>query len=82
MIIKEMSEYERPREKMLRKGKEALSSVELLAILLRTGTKEKTALGVADELLAMSEDGLLFLAQCSIEELGQIKGVGTAKACQ
>lgn len=58
MRIRELPSGERPREKMQRHGSAALSSGELLAILLRTGTREKTALALAEELLAMDPGGL------------------------
>lgn len=80
MIIREMPTNERPREKMLREGKDALSNGELIAILLGTGTREKTAIRLADELLTLDDKGLIFLQECSIEEIKSIKGVGLAKA--
>ena len=82
MSIKNMPDGERPREKMLYQGKESLSNSELLAILLRTGTQEKSALELANDILSVSGDGLIHLADCSIEELTSVKGMGTAKACQ
>lgn len=71
---------ERPREKMLKLGAESLSDAELLAILLRTGTVEKSALTIGRELTA---DGGLYRKLAgirNIHELMQIKGLGTAKA--
>ncbi|MGI6737652.1 MAG: RadC family protein [Anaerovoracaceae bacterium] len=82
MRIRELPSGERPREKMQRHGSAALSSGELLAILLRTGTREKTALALAEELLAMDPGGLRHLANCTIEELSRLHGIGPAKACQ
>lgn len=82
MNMKRLPLEERPREKLLFNGKEALSSAELLAILLRTGTKEKSVLEIAQEILALDENGILFLEECSPEELSKIKGLGGAKACQ
>ncbi len=82
MKIKGLPKEERPREKLLFYGKESLSTAELLAILLRTGTKEKSALEIAQDVLAMHESGILYLENCSPEELAGIKGMGTAKACQ
>lgn len=82
MQIRNLPQEERPREKMLFEGKEALSNAELLAILLRTGTKEKSAIEIAQEILAISQDGLLSLQTCTPEELSVINGVGIAKACQ
>lgn len=80
--MKNLASEERPREKMMYQGKEALSNTELLAILLRTGSREKSALTLAQELLSMNEDGLLYLHECSVEDLSQIKGMGAAKSCQ
>ncbi|MEA4922589.1 MAG: DNA repair protein RadC [Eubacteriaceae bacterium] len=82
MIMRDMPASERPREKMANCGSEALSNGELLAILIRTGTKEKTAVRLADDLLAMDRDGIIYLAECSLEELSAVKGIGPAKACQ
>lgn len=82
MKIQGLPNEERPREKLMYHGKEALSNGELLAILLRTGTKEKSALELASDILALDEDGILHLEDCSLEELASIKGMGNAKACQ
>lgn len=71
---------DRPREKMLRLGAAGLSNSELLAILIRTGTREQSALRIAEELTA--NDGLYQNIACaySIAELAKVKGLGTAKA--
>lgn len=82
MKIKGLPNEERPREKMIYQGKESLSNAELLAVLLRTGTREKSALELASDILSMNENGILHLEDCSMEELASIKGVGSAKACQ
>lgn len=82
MQIKGLPTEERPREKLLYQGKESLSNGELLAILLRSGTREKSALELASEIISMTEDGILYLEGCSPEELAGVKGIGTAKACQ
>lgn len=82
MNIKEMASCERPREKMIRYGEASLSNAELLALILRTGTKEKSAIRLAEEILSLDEKGLSFLCSCTIEEIAEIKGVGPAKACQ
>lgn len=82
MKIKELPTEERPREKMVARGKESLSNSELLAILLRNGTKDKTAIHVAEEILSMENDGIRNLQDVSIEELSRIKGMGEAKCCQ
>jgi DNA repair protein RadC len=78
--IKEYPEELRPREKLLFFGSESLSDQELLAILLRTGTKEKSALDLAQELLLAG--GFIYLTQVSMEELKGRKGIGLAKAAQ
>ncbi len=82
MRIKGMPQDERPREKMLYQGKEKLSNSELLAILLRSGFRDKSALELANDILSVSDEGLLYLEDCSLEELSSVKGIGTAKACQ
>ena len=82
MFIRELPLSERPREKMLSGGTAYLSNTELLAILLRTGTKDKSALHLAEEILSQENSGILFLSECSPEELASIKGIGPAKACQ
>ena len=80
--IKNMPISERPREKMLTYGCQSLSNAELLAIILSTGTKDRTAIDLARGILNMSNEGLRTLTNCTIEELMQIKGVGLAKASQ
>ena len=72
---------ELPRERLLQYGVDALSVSELLAILLVTGTKGKSVLDLADELLVKFRD-LNGLLDASIEELMEIKGIGLAKAIQ
>ena len=79
--IKELPLEERPRERLLKFGASALSNAELLAILIRTGTKSESALGLAYRLLA-HEQGLRFLTNTTVEELGAIHGIGIAKAAQ
>ena len=82
MFIKELPLSERPREKMLSRGASCLSNSELLAVLLRTGTKDKSALRLAEEILSLRNSGILFLSECTPEELAGVKGIGQAKACQ
>lgn len=72
---------ERPRERLLSKGPDALSDAHLLAILLRTGRRDFSAVQVALELLNRL-GGLSGLAACGIDELCTIPGVGPAKAAQ
>lgn len=80
--IKEMPEWERPREKLLKYGVHVLSNAELLAIILSTGTKEMSAIDLANNIINSSKEGLRRLANCTIEELSSIKGVGLAKSSQ
>lgn len=78
--MKDLAPDDRPREKMLEHGAEVLSNAELLAILINTGTKEKSALDIARDLT--SEEGLLnnLGLKRSPQELAKIKGLGPAKA--
>ncbi|MCR5312038.1 MAG: DNA repair protein RadC [Bacteroidaceae bacterium] len=78
--IKELSESERPREKLLLKGPEALTVPELLAIIIGGGTTDKTAVELMQEIMRDCEDKLMTLSKMTIEELMQYKGIGEAKA--
>ena len=77
--IKDMAAQDRPRERLVREGADALSNAELIAILLRTGLKGYSAIHIAQQLLAKfgTLDGL---ARAPLEELRQVKGVGRDKA--
>ena len=81
MIVKDLPAEERPRERLARYGAEALSSVELLAILLGSGTQNRPVLHLAAELLAHFKT-LDALADASLTELKAVKGIGSAKAIQ
>jgi DNA repair protein RadC len=78
--IKQWSKDDRPREKLLGKGAENLSNSELLAILIHNGTRQKTAVDVAKDVLKLGKDNLTELGKLSIKELMKIKGIGEAKA--
>lgn len=79
--LKDYPKNLKPRERLLAQGVEALSDVELLALLLSTGHSEQTALELAQEVLLLSpERSLKSLQGLGISELCQIKGMGTAKA--
>jgi len=81
LTLKEMPEQQRPRERLLHFGASSLSDIELLAILLRTGTKNASAIDLAKLLLAKFGD-LQGLLDASVEEMAKLKGIGTAKAVQ
>jgi DNA repair protein RadC len=81
MAITDWPEMERPREKLLKRGAEALSDAELLAIFLRTGVKGKTAVDLARELLKQF-DGLRNLLQADWQDFQHTKGLGIAKYAQ
>ena len=81
MKIRELCETERPREKMLIKGAAALSEAELLAVLLRSGTRECGAVDLANKLLSLAEGSLVRLFSMTLPDLKQISGIGSEKAC-
>lgn len=78
--IKQWAEDDRPREKMLLKGKSVLSDAELIAILLGSGTQSRSALDVAQDLLQSCDNCLDLLGKKSLSELQKVKGIGIAKA--
>jgi len=78
--LKTWSEDDRPREKLIQKGASSLSTAELLAIFLRTGTAELSALDLSRQILSEHDDNLANLAGISIDELTAYKGMGPAKA--
>ena len=82
--INQMPEEDRPYEKCLRLGAECLTDSELLAVLLRTGTKGSPSVEMAEEVLKLSKDreGLLGLHHLSLAQLQAVKGIGKVKAIQ
>ena len=78
--IKDWAKDDRPREKLLSKSPNALSDSELLAILIKAGTKQKNAVEVAKEVLSLGKNNLDQLGRVSIKNLMKIKGIGEAKA--
>ena len=80
MKLKELNKQERPREKMMARGANALTDVELLAILLRTGTSTRNVVDVARELLRTADDRLGSVAAMSLDRLRQVEGIGPSKA--
>jgi DNA repair protein RadC len=80
LVIKSWAEEDRPREKLLLKGKAALSDAELIAILINSGTPMLTAVDVAKSILAGVNNDLHHLARLTVPELRKHKGIGEAKA--
>ena len=78
--IKNWPKDDRPREKLITLGPSGLSNAELLAILIRTGTREKTALAVAQEILKKNQENLDELGTNTLYDLLQVKGIATTKA--
>lgn len=86
MFIKELPESERPYEKLQIYGAEKLSNAELLAIIIKTGSKEESAINLACKILSLNgcknENNLKEILNYSIEEFMSIKGIGKVKATQ
>ena len=78
--IKSWAEEDRPREKMLAKGKEALSNAELIAILIGSGNNKESAVDLSRRILNDRNDNLIELSRLSINDLMKYKGIGEAKA--
>ena len=78
--IKNWAEDDRPREKMARHGAEVLSNAELLAIIINNGSKEKSAVELAKDILKLGADNLDELGKLSLKDFQKIKGIGNAKA--
>ena len=83
--MKEQPKTERPYEKLEKYGEKSLTNAELIAIIIKTGTKEETSIGLAQKILKLNdceEKGLNFLRELTIEEFMKIKGIGKVKAIQ
>lgn len=78
--IKSWAEDDRPREKLLLKGRAALSDAELIAILIGSGSADETAVGLSKRILYSLDNQLSQLAKLSVKDLTQFKGIGEAKA--
>lgn len=81
MLIKELSEDERPREKLIANGAEVCSVAELLGILLTNGTHGKSAVQLGEEVMKACGNNLVMLVRSSIENYQNVDGIGPAKAC-
>ena len=80
-MIRDFPDSERPRERFLQFGAQSLSNQELLALLLRTGTKNESVLQLAERLICHF-DGLRMLKDASVDEMTGLNGIGEAKAIQ
>jgi DNA repair protein RadC len=78
--INQWAEDDRPREKMLLKGKAALSNAELIALLIGSGNTDESAVQLAQRMLDASGNNLIEFAKLTVEELSRFRGMGTAKA--
>lgn len=78
--IKNWSQDDRPREKLLHKGKTALSDAELVAILIGSGNKTESAVALCQRILASVDNNLSELGKLSVKQLMAFKGIGEAKA--
>ncbi|MCM2675167.1 RadC family protein [Alkalicoccobacillus plakortidis] len=81
LLIRDVPVTERPRERLLQNGAAVLTNQEIIAILLRTGTKKESVIELAGKVLAHF-DGLPLLKEATIEELCEIDGIGMAKAVE
>ena len=81
MRIKDIPQEERPKEKLMYAGAESLSTSELLALIIRTGNSNKSAVQLAEDVLAYSAKELGSLREADVQELTEIDGIGSTKAC-
>lgn len=80
--MKQLTDSEKPYEKCLHYGTEVLSDAELLAIILRTGTKGRSCVNIAQEFLTYKDKSILNLYSMTLSEMMQINGIGQTKAIQ
>ena len=78
--IKNWAEDDKPREKLMLKGKTALSDAELVAILIGSGSRNESAVGLSKRILASIDNNLNALGKLSLKQLMEFKGIGEAKA--
>jgi len=78
--LKAWAEADRPREKMLHQGRHTLTDSELLAVLIRSGTRQETAVELSRRILAGVDNDLTRLSRLSVSELSEFKGMGNVKA--
>ena len=80
LTIKTWAEEDRPREKLLLKGRSALSDAELIALLIGSGNRRVSAVELSKEILASVENNLNELAKLSVQDMMKFEGIGKAKA--
>lgn len=80
LTIKNWSEADRPREKLLEKGKKILTDAELLGILIGSGNRNESAVGLCKRILSTTDNNLNSLAKLGVSQLTKFKGIGEAKA--
>lgn len=80
LSIKDLSDDDKPREKLLLKGRNSLSDAELLAILIGSGSREESAIALCQRILNGTQNNLNQLAKLSVKDLMTYKGIGEAKA--
>ena len=80
LAINQWAEEDRPREKLLHKGKSALTDAELIAIIIGSGSRSESAVSLSKRILSSTENDLNRLGKCSIADLMKFKGIGEAKA--
>ncbi|HNY01980.1 MAG TPA: DNA repair protein RadC [Bacteroidales bacterium] len=78
--IRSWAENDRPREKLMLKGRHSLSDTELLAILIGSGTRNESAVDLAKKILRIAQDNLGELSRLSLNDLLAVKGIGRARA--
>lgn len=78
--IKSWSESDRPREKLEEKGRRALTDSELLAILIRSGSRDESAVDLAKRMLKTVDNDLTALSRLTVKDMAQFKGIGKVKA--
>jgi DNA repair protein RadC len=80
LTIKSWAEDDRPREKLLEKGRHVLTEAELIGILIGSGSRDETAVGLAKRILSSIDNDLVELGKMNVNELMRFKGIGKAKA--
>jgi DNA repair protein RadC len=78
--IKQWAEEDRPREKLILKGRQALTDAELLAIIIGSGTPKESAVELSKKILSLANNNLFLLGNLTLEDLKKVKGIGEAKA--